>query len=244
MSMDPDQLTQVFNRCPGCGMAVTPSDAACPRCGRRLGDAAAERTMVLPRVSPTDGSLASPQTTMPLPTMHPPRDPSYAPPPRPPLATVPARRRRRRFLPLVLLVLLLAIGGLVYLGAARTLTGGEFEPPRPLPGARAASPPAANPQPAQPAANPAAPPAAQPSAAPTPNAAPAQWVVANTGGDGVYVRRTPKLDDKVVAWPDNTPMVDLGEQATGDGTTWRKVRDPRGNVGYVPTQYLAPAPSR
>jgi hypothetical protein len=63
--------------------------------------------------------------------------------------------------------------------------------------------------------------------------------VANTGGEGVFLRRTPNLADRLVAWPDGTRLQSLGEAATGDGVEWQKVRDPRGNVGYVPTRYLA-----
>ena len=63
--------------------------------------------------------------------------------------------------------------------------------------------------------------------------------VANTGGEGVFLRRTPTLADRLVAWPDGTRLQSLGEAATGDGVEWQKVRDPRGNVGYVPTRYLA-----
>ncbi|HEY3107518.1 MAG TPA: SH3 domain-containing protein [Chloroflexota bacterium] len=63
--------------------------------------------------------------------------------------------------------------------------------------------------------------------------------VANTGGEGVFLRRTPNLADRLVAWPDGTRLQSLGEAAIGDGVEWQKVRDPRGNVGYVPTRYLA-----
>ncbi len=87
-------------------------------------------------------------------------------------------------------------------------------------------------------------PTATPQPSPTPTlaqpAAGTRYKVANTNGDGVYVRRTPRLADKVVPWPDNTPMEYLGEQADGDGLHWAKVRDPRGNVGWVPTRYLGP----
>jgi hypothetical protein len=87
-----------------------------------------------------------------------------------------------------------------------------------------------------------------PSAGATPQAHPegsrvanqGRMKIANTGGDGVYVRRTPKMSDRLVAWPDNTPIEFLGETAEGEGTKWSKVRDPRGNVGWVPSQYLAP----
>jgi len=62
--------------------------------------------------------------------------------------------------------------------------------------------------------------------------------IANTGGDGVYLRHTPKLSDTWVAWPDNTKLTILGAEANGDGTHWVQVRDPRGDVGWVPAQYI------
>ena len=85
----------------------------------------------------------------------------------------------------------------------------------------------------------AAPSAAQ-QAQPTAVAAAAQgrMKIANTSGDGVFIRRTPKLADRLVAWPDNTVVEFTGETADGDGTKWSKVRDPRGNVGWIPSQYL------
>jgi hypothetical protein len=82
--------------------------------------------------------------------------------------------------------------------------------------------------------------APQAAAQPTPGAAAAQgrMKIANTSGDGVFIRRTPKLADRIVAWPDNTIVEFTGETAEGDGTKWSKVRDPRGNVGWIPSQYL------
>jgi hypothetical protein len=98
-----------------------------------------------------------------------------------------------------------------------------------------------NPNDAAPANQPAPPP---PSAGATPQptavASQGRMKIANTSGDGVYVRRTPRMADRLVAWPDNTPIEFLGETAEGDGQKWSKVRDPRGNVGWVPSQYLAP----
>src|SRR5579884_248585 len=143
--MDPDQVTQVFNRCPGCNAVVSPSDATCRACGRRLADAAVERTMVLPRVDPTNGALASPQATMPLPAVRPGREPAYTRP-RAPVAAARAERRGPRVLPILLLVLLLGLGGVAYYAATnRPLTGGEFEPVRPLPIVGGAPPAAAPP---------------------------------------------------------------------------------------------------
>lgn len=76
-----------------------------------------------------------------------------------------------------------------------------------------------------------------PAVTPTPSLG-STGVVANTGGDGVYLRHTPHLADRWVAWPDNTPLKLLGPVAQGDGQSWVQVRDPRGDVGWVPVQYV------
>jgi hypothetical protein len=89
-----------------------------------------------------------------------------------------------------------------------------------------------------PTARPTAPAPARPGA-PTATTGPVTYRVVNTGGDGVFLRRTPALADRLVAWPDGTRLVSLEESARGDGLDWQKVRDPRGNVGYVPSRYLA-----
>jgi len=62
--------------------------------------------------------------------------------------------------------------------------------------------------------------------------------VANTGGDGVFLRHTPLLADRWMAWPDHTPLVFLGNEAEGDGLHWVQVRDPKNNIGWVPAQYV------
>lgn len=62
--------------------------------------------------------------------------------------------------------------------------------------------------------------------------------VGNTGGDGVWLRHTPRLADRWVAWPDNTPLTLLGSEADGDGQHWVQVRDPKGDVGWIPSQYV------
>jgi hypothetical protein len=114
-----------------------------------------------------------------------------------------------------------------------------FEPSAPLLDAGPAAP--VKPAPTAPASSAPTAPAGGPTAAP-----PATFRVANTGGDGVFLRRTPALADRLVAWPDGTRLQSLDEPATGDGIEWQKVRDPRGNVGYVPSRYLArepPAPT-
>ncbi|MBI4320348.1 MAG: hypothetical protein HY675_17805 [Chloroflexi bacterium] len=62
--------------------------------------------------------------------------------------------------------------------------------------------------------------------------------VANTDGDGVYLRRTPRLGDRIVAWPDNTQLEVVGDDVEAEGLVWRNVKDPRGNVGFVPDKYV------
>jgi hypothetical protein len=46
------------------------------------------------------------------------------------------------------------------------------------------------------------------------------------------------LTDKWAAWADNTQLTLLGAEADGDGQHWVQVRDPRGNVGWVPAQFI------
>ncbi len=77
--------------------------------------------------------------------------------------------------------------------------------------------------------------------APLPSAASAvvTFYVANTDGEGVYIRRTPNRADRLKAWADGTPItVWPGETATGDGWTWYRARGPDGITGWIPRQYL------
>ena len=94
---------------------------------------------------------------------------------------------------------------------------------------------------------------AQPTTAPTavprtPTAAAGGRVaVANTGGAGVALRRSPRWADRTgQAWRDGTVLAVLQDGITGDngsgGTAlWLRVRGPDGAEGYVPAQYTAPA---
>ncbi len=61
--------------------------------------------------------------------------------------------------------------------------------------------------------------------------------VGNTDGQGVFLRRTPQMSDKVRVWLDNTPLVVVGPPVAGDGHTWQHVRAPDGTEGYVPSEY-------
>ena len=62
--------------------------------------------------------------------------------------------------------------------------------------------------------------------------------VGNTGGLGVYLRRTPNVNDRLRAWVDNSEMTLLGEETDAGNFHWVKVRDPAGNEGWIPAQYL------
>ena len=69
--------------------------------------------------------------------------------------------------------------------------------------------------------------------------APARLVVSNVGPDGLSLRRSPSTTgQRIKIWNDGTEMADLGETAEGGGKSWRKVRDPEANVGWVASEFL------
>jgi len=82
-----------------------------------------------------------------------------------------------------------------------------------------------------------------PSVAPSPSPTPAYFVVANTGGQGVYIRASTVMTDRIKAWPDGTYMVQVGPDGEGDGRAWKNVRAPDGTLGWIPAQFLNPAPA-
>ncbi len=71
-------------------------------------------------------------------------------------------------------------------------------------------------------------------------------IVANTGGDGVSLRRDPTQSqaggNRIRVWPDGTVLTPTGESIHADGWDWYKVKDPAGNVGWVPKQYVSEGP--
>ncbi len=83
-----------------------------------------------------------------------------------------------------------------------------------------------------------APTKAAPESSPTAETLGQTYYVANTDGDGVYIRRTRDIEDKIKAWPDGTAMIEISPSVELDNRLWRHVRDPDGNEGYVPAQYL------
>jgi len=62
--------------------------------------------------------------------------------------------------------------------------------------------------------------------------------VAHTGGAGVYLRATPRMADRLRAWPDGTMLDIAGGDAVGDGRRWKRVRDPDGRLGWVPADFV------
>ena len=64
------------------------------------------------------------------------------------------------------------------------------------------------------------------------------YLVANTDGDGVNIRRATDDTESIKVWPDGTEMVVVGPDVTAEGRLWKNVRDPDGNVGFVAAEYL------
>ena len=115
-----------------------------------------------------------------------------------------------------------------------------FAAPPPTPTTEPPAPtiaPAAAPTAIRPPA-PTASPAPKPTATPEPAAeSPTAVWIGNTDGQGVYIRKTPTLADRVRAYPDGTRLEVIGEDVDADGQTWKNVRTPDGLEGYVPAIY-------
>ena len=73
---------------------------------------------------------------------------------------------------------------------------------------------------------------------PTPDALEVTLFVGRTNGEGVYIRRQVDSTDRIRVWPDGTKLVVVGPAVAAGGRVWRNVRDPDGNVGFVPSEYL------
>jgi hypothetical protein len=102
-------------------------------------------------------------------------------------------------------------------------------------------PSAAPPQPPEP---PTAVPAQSPAPS-TPSVAPAaavSLVVVEVGSQGVSIRTEPSTGARIRAWPEGTAVAWLGEEQEAAGRSWKKVRDPDGNIGWIAADYLAEGP--
>ena len=108
---------------------------------------------------------------------------------------------------------------------------------------RASDPTATTTPPAEPSRTPSPTPmvAAAPQSSQTAQASGQVHIVGNTDGEGVYIRRTPNIEDRITAWPDGTKMTELSAPVEEEDRLWRHVRDPDGNEGYIPAEYLVKA---
>jgi len=88
------------------------------------------------------------------------------------------------------------------------------------------------------------PPSPTPSPAPD-KAARSILYVAHTDGEGVYIRKTPQMADRLLAWPEGTALEVIGDTLVEEDLQWVPVRAPDGQEGLVPEQYtdaVAPTP--
>ena len=65
-------------------------------------------------------------------------------------------------------------------------------------------------------------------------------VIANTGGEGAYLRTTPNLDDRLRPWSDGVRLRVIGPDTSASGIQWKQVEDPEGNRGWIPAEYTRP----
>lgn len=65
--------------------------------------------------------------------------------------------------------------------------------------------------------------------------------VANTEGQGVYLRATPSMDDRLYAVSEGAPLQVVGPDVSVEGVVWRPVEDPSGKRGWVPAHYTSPS---
>lgn len=77
---------------------------------------------------------------------------------------------------------------------------------------------------------------------PSTNAAAQKVYVGNTDGEGVYLRKTPNMDDKLTAYADGTELTVVGDDVDNAGQTWKHVKTPDGTEGYVPAMYTTDTP--
>lgn len=130
------------------------------------------------------------------------------------------------------------------LAGYRMITGRDLVSLTDLGVTRSETPPAVRATPVV-AAAPTTVPTATPPPAPTPTPTatpepemPEIMAVGNTDGVGAFLRRTPRMDDRIKAWVDGTRMEILGPTVDGDGHKWKKVRAPDGVEGYIPESFL------
>ncbi len=82
-------------------------------------------------------------------------------------------------------------------------------------------------------------------AAPTdvPTMPPRIFVIVNTGSEGLFLRAEASSNSAVLeTLPDGTRVEQIGDDVNDSAYTWRYVRTPSGQVGWVATAWLEPVP--
>ena len=103
---------------------------------------------------------------------------------------------------------------------------------------KAAPPPTDTPILVQPTATAVPVPTLVPTPSPVPSSTAVPLIVGKTNGDGIWLRASAPLGDKLKALPDGTQMVVVGPDQNIGGKTWKNVKDPGGTVGWVASEYL------
>lgn len=88
---------------------------------------------------------------------------------------------------------------------------------------------------------------ASPAATSPPRSTARAYAVASTGGEGLYLRRSPQrtacktaprpANGVVPAYREGTALRQTGPDQVNAGQTWRQVRAPDGQEGWVPAEY-------
>jgi hypothetical protein len=82
---------------------------------------------------------------------------------------------------------------------------------------------------------------ARPLASNAPPLSPEFKIVANTHGEGVFLRKTPNFQDRLRAVEDGTRIEVSAATRVVDGVSWTEVRTTEGTA-WVPSKYLADPP--
>lgn len=139
-------------------------------------------------------------------------------------------------------VLALVLVAALVLAGCVLRRGGSQEAPTlvPAPSPTASPMPQPTPSPTQVPPTPTSTPTPQATLAPT--APPKLFVrIANTGGLGANLRTAPETSAPGVVWPEGTVLEVVGEDRQGDGGTWKDVKSPSGQLGWMFASYLTPA---
>jgi hypothetical protein len=80
-----------------------------------------------------------------------------------------------------------------------------------------------------------------PTPLPPPGTQGGQVQVGNTQGDGANLRRDPSQSgDRIKTIPEGTLLTVVGPDQQAEGQTWRNVRDPQGDTGWIVASLLVP----